>query len=105
LKQLLSEIFVINRNFPISRGFSADIPKSGGRLSSVCHRTDSTFKINKSRYTPLEGETRELWQKLCEQAATEQDPERLLQLSLEINRLLTQKESRIQSKKSGPNAA
>jgi hypothetical protein len=53
----------------------------------------------------LEGETRELWQKLCEQAATEQDPERLLQLSLEINRLLTQKESRIQSKKSGPNAA
>ena len=44
----------------------------------------------------MQGETGELWRKLCEQAAIEQDPDRLLQLAQEITRLLDQKESRLQ---------
>jgi len=35
------------------------------------------------------------WQELCHQAATEQDPIRLLQLVTEINRLLLEKEERL----------
>ena len=35
------------------------------------------------------------WQKLCQQAATEQDPEKLLDLVKRINSLLEQKEQRL----------
>jgi hypothetical protein len=44
----------------------------------------------------MQGEKGEQWQKLCEQAAVEQDPEKLLELSKEINRLLEEKEERLQ---------
>lgn len=43
----------------------------------------------------MQGETRELWEQLCEQAAVEQDPEKMLKLISEINRLLTEKEERL----------
>jgi hypothetical protein len=43
----------------------------------------------------MKGETAELWRKLCEQAAVEQDPEKLLELASEINRLLDEKEARL----------
>ena len=43
----------------------------------------------------MKGETGERWRRLCEQAATEQDPIRLLQLVSEINRLLLEKEERL----------
>ncbi len=43
----------------------------------------------------MEGQTRERWKQLCEQAATEQDPDRLLTLITEINRLLQEKEDRL----------
>jgi len=43
----------------------------------------------------MKGETAERWRHLCEQAATEQDPIRLLQLVSEINRLLLEKEERL----------
>jgi hypothetical protein len=43
----------------------------------------------------MHGETREHWQELCEQAAVEQDPKRLLELTREINRLLQEKEDRL----------
>jgi len=33
----------------------------------------------------------ELWKSLCEEASTEQDPERLLELVQEINRLIDEK--------------
>ena len=42
----------------------------------------------------MKGEARELWQRLCEQAAVEQDHEKLLQVTQEINRLLNEKEER-----------
>ena len=54
----------------------------------------------------MQGETRERWQKLCEQAAVEKDPERLMALIQEINQLLDEKERRLtQEVQSGKNAA
>ena len=47
----------------------------------------------------MKGEKGELWRKLCEQAAVEQDPDKLLQLAREINRLLDEKEARLKSQK------
>jgi hypothetical protein len=44
----------------------------------------------------MQGENGERWRMLCEQAATEQDPVRLMELVREINRLLEQKEERLQ---------
>jgi hypothetical protein len=44
----------------------------------------------------MQGETRERWQMLCEQAAMEQDPERLMCLIREIDQLLSEKEQRLQ---------
>jgi hypothetical protein len=41
----------------------------------------------------MQGKTKERWMELCEQAAVEQDREKLLLLSQEINRLLQEKES------------
>jgi hypothetical protein len=35
--------------------------------------------------------TDELWKSLCKEASTEQDPERLLELVREINRLIDEK--------------
>ncbi|HZP61875.1 MAG TPA: hypothetical protein VFB28_00560 [Terriglobales bacterium] len=43
----------------------------------------------------MKEETRERWRQLCEQAAVEEDPERLLTLITEINRLLQEKEGRL----------
>lgn len=53
----------------------------------------------------LRGEIRERWQQLCERAAEEQDPGRLMELVAEINRLLTEKELRLKSCKVGQDAA
>jgi hypothetical protein len=35
------------------------------------------------------------WMELCEQAAVEQDPKKLMELVTEINRLLLEKERRV----------
>lgn len=43
----------------------------------------------------MQGQIKERWQALCEQAATEQNPERLMELIEEINRLLAAKEERL----------
>jgi hypothetical protein len=47
----------------------------------------------------MQGETRERWQRLCEQAANEKNPERLMALIEEINQLLEAKEQRLQQQK------
>ena len=44
----------------------------------------------------MQAETGERWRKLCEQAAVEQDTQKLLQLIREINQLLEAKERRLQ---------
>ena len=43
----------------------------------------------------MQGEKRERWMELCEKAALEQDPGRLLALVAEINELLEEKERRL----------
>jgi hypothetical protein len=46
----------------------------------------------------MQGEQRERWMQLSQQACVEQDPEKLLDLIREINRLLEEKENRLQSR-------
>jgi hypothetical protein len=47
----------------------------------------------------VKGEKLELWQTLCAQAAVEQDPEKLMQLVREIDRLLGEKQDRLNRQK------
>jgi hypothetical protein len=53
----------------------------------------------------MQGTTRERWQELCEQATVEQDPQRLLELTSEINELLLEKEERLKKMRSGDRLA
>ena len=48
----------------------------------------------------MKGEKREIWMHLCEQAAVEQDPDKLMDLIKEINRLLEEKERRLNGESS-----
>ena len=50
----------------------------------------------------MKGEKLEQWRQLCELAAVEQDPEKLLALVKEINRLLDIKEKRLRQKSDQP---
>jgi hypothetical protein len=43
----------------------------------------------------MQGETKERWRQLAEQAAIEQDPVKMLSLITEINELLSEKEERL----------
>jgi hypothetical protein len=43
----------------------------------------------------VQGKKAEQWRALCEQAAIEQDPEKLMRLVEQINRLLEEKEQRL----------
>ena len=47
----------------------------------------------------MQGPKRERWMELCEQAAAEKDPEKLLSLTREINQLLEEKEQRIKAER------
>jgi hypothetical protein len=51
----------------------------------------------------VKGEYKEHWEKLCAEAAVEQDPKRLMELVQEINRMLDEKEQRLLRKRP-PNA-
>ena len=46
----------------------------------------------------MKGKTKEHWTQLCELAAAEKDPEKLLALVKEINRMLEEKENRLQQR-------
>jgi hypothetical protein len=48
----------------------------------------------------MEGEKRESWIELCAQAADERDPQKLMRLIDEINKLLAEKEARVWRSKS-----
>jgi hypothetical protein len=50
----------------------------------------------------MQGKTRERWQELCEQAAKEQDPAKMLLIVEEINRLLAVKYDRISHSDGAP---
>jgi hypothetical protein len=47
----------------------------------------------------MQGIQKERWQKLCQQAEVEQDPDKLLELVQEINRLLDEKAARLNATK------
>ena len=53
----------------------------------------------------MQGEVVDRWRVLCERAATEQDPTRLMELIREINRLLEEKEQRLQTQPVGKSSA
>jgi hypothetical protein len=53
----------------------------------------------------MQGERLSEWQRLCEQAAIEQDPEKLLELVKRINTLLEEKEQRLMRKSEKQGAA
>lgn len=50
----------------------------------------------------MKGETRERWRTLCEQAQTEQDPDKFMQLIHEVTRLLEEKERRLRERDTDP---
>jgi hypothetical protein len=50
-------------------------------------------------------ENEERWKQLCEQAAKEQDPGKLMELIAEINRLLAAKDKRLRGEPLGPDSA
>jgi hypothetical protein len=52
----------------------------------------------------MKGENKEHWKLLCERAAVEQDPERLMELIHEINRMLDDKERRLQRERPAADA-
>jgi hypothetical protein len=47
----------------------------------------------------MQGEKAEQWRALCEQAATEQDHDKLMRLIEHINRLLEEKEERLRNQR------
>jgi hypothetical protein len=49
----------------------------------------------------MKGQVKERWQEVCEQAAIESNPEKLLKLVAEINRLLHDKLLRLKDKPPG----
>jgi hypothetical protein len=51
----------------------------------------------------MRGEKREEWQHLCQLAADEQDPSKLMQLIERINELLEDKEQRLKQQRHGSN--
>ena len=57
---------------------------------------------NYKQRSEMKGEKLEQWRQLCELAAVEQDPEKLLALVKEINRLLDVKEKRLRQKSDQP---
>jgi hypothetical protein len=55
----------------------------------------------------MQGESLERWQRVCKEAAAEQDPHHFLELTRAILRMLTEKEQRLQQVRAGkkPSAA
>lgn len=53
----------------------------------------------------MQGENKDRWKQLCEQASSEQDPVKLLQLVQEINRVLTEKENGLKATRTEPREA
>jgi len=49
----------------------------------------------------MQGENKERWELLCAQAAVEQDPDKMIELVREINRLLEEKEARLMKLRRG----
>jgi len=66
-----------------------------GNVAEFCY-IPRVWYISRFRGGDMQGDRGERWRKLCEQAAVEQDPVRLLELTDEIVRLLDEKSERLQ---------
>ena len=84
-----------------TKPLTCDIPKSRARrqvwgmrdaLGRIPEQMGRRFALRLS-WTIMKDKAR--WMELCEQAAVEQDPKKLMELVAEINRLLLEKEKRI----------
>ena len=60
----------------------------------VCAARQPSLSATMEAYA-MKDKTKELWKYYCEQAAVEQDPDKLMQLVREINRVLEEKENRL----------
>jgi hypothetical protein len=57
--------------------------------------------LPKEVLTLMQGAVGERWRELCAKAAVEQDPEKLLELTREISRLLDEKQERLLQQRKG----
>jgi hypothetical protein len=55
-----------------------------------------TTEFTDWRLRAMRGKVKEEWMELCEKITTEQDPERMIELVRELNRMLDEKEQRLQ---------
>lgn len=55
-----------------------------------------TTKFTDWRHRAMQGKVKEKWIELCEQIAIEQEPARMIVLVRELNRMLDEKEERLQ---------
>jgi hypothetical protein len=88
---------------------SAVLEANVNRVSSLCGIHQKPTLLTRGRDTvsalqwqekpSMQGPNLERWQELCRQAATEQDPKRLMELTAEIIRLLEDKEQRLLAKR------
>lgn len=69
----------------------------GIQAESLIQQRLATRDIESEANRRMKDQTREPWMDLCEQAAVEEDSERLLRLAQEIVRLLDEKEERLKS--------
>ena len=72
------------------------------------HRLERGFIVGGSFLTGCRGrqlKDQEQWKELCKQAATEKDPDKLMELVAEISRLLKEKEDRLKANRARNDAA
>jgi hypothetical protein len=60
------------------------------RMLNTCYQ-----RLPKRGIHSMQGEKKERWMSLCEKAAQEQDPEKLMSLVQEITQLLDEKQERL----------
>jgi len=66
--------------------------------ANVCYRTNK-LGCGVPAGGPMQDETKQRWEQLCEQAAVEQDPEKFFELIREINRLLEERRTGLENNK------
>jgi hypothetical protein len=90
-----------SQEWPISDLYGRSEP---GRWEIVVQPVPRTLRHRVKQYIldspPMRDQNRKRWKELCEQAATEQDPEKLLELTAEIDRLLSEKYDPLEGKTS-----
>jgi hypothetical protein len=81
--------------FGLFRAIKNSVPNASAwrHYGSLCSSTTLPFPM--TEVNAMQGKSKELWKQFCEQAAVEQDPDKLIRLIAEINRMLEEKEYRL----------